>query len=141
MLKVSDIMTPDPVTVSPATTLGDVIGLMKSHLCRQLPVVEGERLVGIVTDRDLRLAMNSPLVLHDRTEDRALLTRTTAELCMTSGPMTIDADAPAIDAARLLNKYKFGALPVLRAGRLVGIITVSDIVASYIGLLETSERS
>src|SRR4051812_10242117 len=138
MLKVSDIMTPNPVTVAPTTPLGEVIGLMKAHSCRQLPVLDGERLVGIITDRDLRLVMNSPLVLHDRADDRALLTNTTAELSMTTGPMTIDADTLAIEAARLLNKYKFGALPVLRDGRLVGIITVSDIVASYIALLEQS---
>ncbi len=139
MLKVADIMTPDPVTVAPDTLLGEVIGLMKSHSYRQLPVVDGEQLVGIITDRDIRLAMNSPLVLHERADDRTLLTATTAELCMTSGPMTIDADAPAIDAARLLNKYKFGALPVVRAGRLAGIITVSDLVASYIALLEREQ--
>jgi acetoin utilization protein AcuB len=138
MLKVSDIMTPDPATVSPTTSLGFVIGLMKRFSCRQLPVMDGERLVGIITDRDLRLAMNSPLVLHERADDQTLLSNTSAELVMTTGPMTVDANAPAIDAARLLNKYKFGALPVLRDGRLVGIITVSDILASYISLLEQS---
>ncbi len=133
---VADIMTADLVTVGPDTTLGNVIGLMKERQCRQLPVVRDGELIGIITDRDIRLAMNSPLVLHERADDRTLLDSTTAELCMTANPMTIEAGESAATAARLLNKYKFGALPVLRGGRLVGIITVSDILASYIALLE-----
>ncbi len=136
MLKVADIMTANPITVRPSAPLYDVIGLMKANACRQLPVVDGDRLVGIITDRDIRLAMNSPLVLHERAEDRALLNSTSAELCMTSTPLTIEAGAPAAEAARLLNKYKFGALPVVEGDRLVGIITVSDLLANYITLLE-----
>jgi acetoin utilization protein AcuB len=135
MLKVADIMTRDPVTVRGDTTLGEVIGLMKSHACRQLPVVEGGRLVGIITDRDIRLAMNSPLVLHERADDRALLNTAIAETCMTTDPMTVDADAPARTAAELLKKYKFGGLPVLKEGQLVGIISISDVLSSYIVLL------
>ncbi len=135
MLKVADIMTSNPAVARLDTKLGEVLGLMKERACRQLPVVDRRQVVGIITDRDIRLAMNSPLVLHERSTDQALLNTATAESCMTSDPITVDADAPASDAAEILRKYKFGGLPVLRDGRLVGIVTVSDILKSYIKLL------
>lgn len=135
MLKVADIMTANPVTAAPDTPLADVVIIMKQHHCRQIPVVTGDKLAGIITDRDVRLVMNSPLVLHERADDQALLTHVPAEACMTASPLTIDADAPAVEAARLLYEHKYGGLPVLQEGRLVGIVTVSDILASYISEL------
>lgn len=136
MLTVADIMTPNPATVERSTPLADVIGLMKTRACRQVPVVDGDTVIGIITDRDIRLAMNSPFVLHERKQDQALLNNVTAEACMTRDPMTIDAAAPAERAAELMNTYKFGSLPVVRDGRLVGIITVTDILRSYIDVLK-----
>jgi acetoin utilization protein AcuB len=141
MPKVAEIMTDKLITVSPDTTLGEALGLMKSHGCRQLPVVTADRLVGIVTDRDVRLALNSPLTLHERVEDQALLSSATAEACMTPNPMTVDANASVSLAAELMLTYKFGGLPVMRAGKLVGIITVSDILAHYVDLIESMESS
>lgn len=140
MLTVADIMTWNPVTVQRATPLGEVIGLMKTHACRQVPVVEDGQLIGIVTDRDIRLAMNSPLVLHERSADLNLLNTTTAEVCMTPSPLSVEASAPATQAAALMRRYKFGGLPVLERGRLVGIVTVSDILGSYITLLNAQEK-
>ncbi len=58
---------------------------------------------------------------------------------MTPHPLTVEASAPATLAADLLRTYKFGGLPVLDGGRLVGIVTVSDILASYIALLESHQ--
>jgi len=141
MLTVSDIMTPHPITIQRNMPLSTVIGLMKSHHCRQLPVVEEDRLVGIVSDRDVRLAMNSPLILHERADDQTLLTTTTAEACMTADPLTVTPDTPAAQAALLMKTYKFGALPVARNGRLVGIVTVSDILDSYMTLLAAQEKA
>lgn len=139
MLTVGDIMTRKPTTVHPDTPLREVIGLMKVRACRQLPVVDDHRLVGIITDRDIRLAMNSPLVLHERSDDLRLLNDTTADVCMTPNPMTIEASAPAKLAATLLQTYKFGALPVVDNGSLVGIVTTSDILHSYIDWLTKEE--
>lgn len=135
MLTVIDIMTENPATVERSTPLSEVIGLMKACACRQIPVVENEKVIGIITDRDIRLAMNSPFVLHERKQEQELLNNVTAEACMTRDPMTIEASAPAEQAAELLKMYKFGSLPVISEGRLIGIITVSDILGSYINLL------
>ncbi len=141
MLRVEDIMTRDPVTVSPDTPLGEVVELMKAHSCRQLPVMYGDRLVGIVTDRDIRLVMNSPLTLHERADDLALLNHVPVEACMTLNPMTVEASSSAALAADLMRTYKFGGLPVVHEGRLVGILTVSDILKSYIDLLSAQEET
>ncbi|NWG15188.1 MAG: CBS domain-containing protein [Chloroflexi bacterium] len=136
MLTVADIMTSNPITVERQTPLAEVIGLMKGRACRQIPVVDKGRVIGIITDRDVRLAMNSPFVLHERRQDQELLHSVTAEACMTRDPMTIEASASAEQAAQLLRTYKFGGLPVVSEGRLVGIITVSDILGNYLELLK-----
>lgn len=126
MLTVNDLMTPIPNTVSTATHLRQVMEIMKTENCRQLPVLEDGRLVGIITDRDIRLVMNSPLVLHGRWQDEEILDQVTAESCMTPNPMTVTPDMPAYRAASMLSIYKFGALPVVDGDTLVGIITVTD---------------
>ena len=127
MLTVNDLMTVEPLTVTLQTTLRDVIQLMKLEACRQLPVVDDSgRLVGLITDRDVRLAMNSPFVLHERWQDETLLDTATAESCMTPNPLTVTPDTPAYRAAEMLSAYKFGALPVVEKGELVGIISVTD---------------
>lgn len=126
MLTVNDLMTLIPNTVTPDTPLRTIVGVMKSQGCRQLPVLDNGRLVGIITDRDVRLVMNSPIVLHGRWQDEELLDKVTAESCMTPNPVTVTPDTPAAQAAELLALYKFGALPVVEAGTLVGIVTVTD---------------
>ena len=134
-IAVRDIMTPNPITVQCSAMLVEVIGLMKAHKCRQLPVLEGHRLAGIVTDRDIRLAAHSSLVLREHSEDLTFWQNATAQDCMTYNPLTVEPNKPATHAAELLNRYKFGALPVVENGQLVGIVTVSDILSSYIALL------
>lgn len=127
MLRVVDLMTLEPDTVSPDTSLLEVMDRMKTDVCRQLPVMDEDgHLVGIITDRDLRLAMNSPLVLHERSQDLALLGAVTAGSVMSPNPVTVSPETPAAQAAKILSTYKFGALPVLDGEVLVGIVTVTD---------------
>ncbi len=126
MLTVQDMMTIVPDTISPTTTLRDIIGMMKTEGYRHLPVVDDGKLVGIITDRDIRLVMNSPMVLHERRQDEELIDAVTAESCMTPNPVSVAPDTPAFRAAEMLSIYKFGALPVVEKDTLVGIITVTD---------------
>jgi len=126
MLTVNDLMTIIPNTVTPQSTLRQVVEVMKTQACRQLPVLENGKLVGIITDRDVRLVMNSPLILHGRWQDEEILDSITAENCMTPDPIVVFPDTPAYQAAAMLSSYKFGALPVVDNGTLVGIITVTD---------------
>jgi acetoin utilization protein AcuB len=132
MLRVSDLMTAIPFTVTADTPLRQVIEVMKTEGCRQMPVLEDGDLVGIITDRDIRLVMNSPMVLHERRQDEELLDRATAGSCMTANPMSVSPDTPAYLAAHTLSLYKFGALPVVDSDVLVGIITVTDFLDYFV---------
>ena len=97
-----------------------------------MPVIDKGKLVGIVTDRDVRLIMNSPIVLHGRWQDEELLDKVTAESLMTPNPITVTPETPAYRAAEMLGTYNFGALPVIDDGALVGIITVTDFLDHFI---------
>lgn len=129
---VLEIMTPDPASVSSSDTLRAAIDSMRRNNCRQLPVVDDGRLVGIVTDRDVRLALNSPFIMRERREDETLLDRVLVAECMTPRPVTLSPQASVIDAARLIHDRKFGGLPVVSEGRLVGIVTETDVLACFI---------
>ena len=139
MLTVNDLMTAVPDTVTPSTPLRTVISIMKTRGYRQIPVLDNGKLVGIVTDRDIRLIMNSPVVLHDRTQDEELLTRVTAESCMTPNPVSVTPEMPAYRAAEMLSMYKFGALPVVESDTLVGIITTTDFLNYFSANIATGE--
>ena len=132
MLTVRDLMSTNPDTVRPDTPLRAVIQTMKLAGGRQLPVVdEHGHLVGIVTDRDVRLAMNSPMDLPERGQEADLVVSETTASCMTPDPITVSSDTPAYRAAEVLSTYKFGALPVVDDDELVGIITVTDFLDRF----------
>lgn len=132
----SKIMTRDPACVSSADTLRTAIDLLRGRKCRQLPVVDDGVLVGIVTDRDVRLALNSPVILRERKEDEVLLDRVLVAECMTPDPVYLPPDASALDAARLIRDRKFGGVPIVDRGRLVGIVTETDVLTCFIDLLD-----
>ncbi len=135
MPAVADVMTPNPMTISPSNSLRTAKRLMEEGNFRRLPVVESGRLVGIITDRDLRLALNSPLVLRDKWYDSYLLDHMAVEACMTPNPVTITPDAPLDEAIRLIIERKFSGLPVVKEGQVVGIITVTDLLEYLLHVL------
>ena len=92
----------------------------------------GDKLLGLVSDRDVRLAVNSPMVLHAGDEGMEILDEVTAGNCMTLNPITVTPDTPATRAAEMLIVYKFGALPVVEGDKLVGIITITDFLKAFI---------
>jgi acetoin utilization protein AcuB len=125
-------MSVEPDSVGPDTPLREVIQIMKLAGCRQLPVVDEQgRLIGIITDRDVRLAMNSPMDMPSRGQESGLVVSATTESCMTPDPITVTSDTPAYRAAEILSTYKFGALPVVDDQGLVGIITVTDFLDRF----------
>lgn len=132
MLTVNDLMTVIPNTITLDTPLRHVIALMKAQGYRQLPVMDDGRLAGIITDRDVRLAVNSPILLDAQRENDNLLDNVTAESCMTPNPITVTPDTPAFRAAEMLSIYKFGALPVVDDETLVGIVTVTDFLDYFV---------
>jgi acetoin utilization protein AcuB len=129
MLTVRDLMSYNPDTVSPHHTLRHAIILMNQQGHRQLPVVENGRLVGIITNRDVRLALESPLINKDTADRMALLQEHTVAECMTADPQTISPGTSIYKTAEKLMLYKIGALPVIENETLVGIITTTDLLS------------
>lgn len=124
---VRDWMTRDPITVNPKTPLPEAHKLMKECHIRRLPVVDHGRLVGIVTLGDIREASPSDATSLSIFELHYLLAKLTISEIMTREPITISPDATIREAAKLMLKHKIGGLPVMENGKLVGIITESDI--------------
>ncbi len=118
-------MTREVVTVSPGTTIAEALEEIRTHNIRHLPVLDGTRLVGIVTDRDLRLVLGP---------DAASTESPVAEI-MTSGPVVVDPDTPIESAAALLAEHRIGCLPVVEDGETVGILTESDLLRAFVDLM------
>src|SRR5262245_25727034 len=134
---VSDVMTANPVTIGPNDTLRTAISRMKENECRRLPVVNANgSLIGIISDRDTRLALHSPYVLHERWQDDALLANLTVRICMTATPITVEPTTDIADAVSLMLRYHIGGLPVLRGETVIGIITTTDVMTAFIRRLE-----
>lgn len=118
-MAVRDWMSPDPVAIAPSTTVEEVRGLFHYYGIRHLPVVERDRVVGIVSDRDVRVDPAAP-------PDPVAAGRAVAEV-MSSPAQVITADAGIDDAARLMLSRRISALPVLDdAGGLIGMVTTTD---------------
>lgn len=124
-------MITDLMTVSPKDTVESAIQIMQQHSIRHLPVVEDNRLVGLVTESSLRPYLSPEKLKLPLRE------------VMIINPITIDPEASIDEAARLIYKYKIGGLPVISQGKLVGIITITDILEAFIelmGILKASSR-
>jgi acetoin utilization protein AcuB len=144
---------PDPVTVKewmtqPVTTIGadapvrQAAELMKTRQIRHLPVVENDgRLIGIVTDRDLRQMIFDPMI-HERLGDvvEALGGLTVRDI-MTWAVITVRPDSGIRQAARLMREQKVGALPVVEAGRVVGMLTERDLLRALETLIRDRVKS
>lgn len=133
---VAQVMTRGPTSVQPDDPVRVAVERMRERKCRRLPVVEGDRVVGIITDRDLRRATNSPLVLRERWYDEFMLDHIPVRACMTPNPVTVAPATPMVEAAKLMRDHKFGGLPVVEDGRLVGIVTETDLIDYLIKLLD-----
>ena len=132
-MRVCDLMTVKPITVGPDMPMLQARQRMVDERIRHLIVVEHDRVVGIVTDRDIRLNLPSPATSLSVWEINFLLARLTVGAVMTSAVLVVESDRPIADAARIMIDHKIGALPVVDDGQLVGIITESDFVRALAG--------
>jgi acetoin utilization protein AcuB len=135
-MKVGNYMTPEPVTISENESMGEALMLMRRHGIRHLPVVNGNILVGIVTDRDLRRA--SPSLLSGIAEDQyqEVLDGTSVARIMTREPFTVRLDTDLGEAVGLLVEKKLGSLPVVNGAELVGIFTEVDALRVLLEVLK-----
>jgi len=132
MLRVRDLMSTSLEVVAPDAHLHDVLIKMNQAGYRHLPVVADDKLVGIITDRDLRLAVNSPIVQTDADLKReTVLDEVRVDQCMTPAPQSVSSDRPAHEVADLLSLNRFGAMPVVDDGELVGMISYIDFLKHF----------
>jgi acetoin utilization protein AcuB len=137
-MRVDDCMTKRVVSVKPRDSAVHARAIMEEHRINQLPVLEGTKLVGIVTDRDLRDAFPSlaeTLVTPTRTPKGGEPDKIPVEDLMARDLLTVTPETSLAMAARELRRQRIGALPVLQGGRLVGILTRSDLLDALVRLL------
>lgn len=136
-LLVRDWMTSDVHTVRVSDSLLAAIELMHRHTIRRIPVLDAEdHLVGMLSESDVRGV--APFSSRGRPihDFEAILEEFVVEEQMSRSPVTISPERDLKDVVRYLLKGKFGALPVLEGGKLVGIITETDVLGAFLELLE-----
>jgi len=137
-INVIDVMSNDPLTVSPSDTVGKAEDLMYENHYRQLPVVENKQLIGIVSDRDIRSFLAQSSLLEPEERARALRTKVTN--IMTSKPLTVSPDDDLREAVELLIEEKIGSIPVMDESQgLVGIVTYVDVLRFLLNRLEDEQ--
>ncbi|NPV74895.1 MAG: CBS domain-containing protein [Anaerolineae bacterium] len=137
---VGERMTKPVITVSPETPIQEALAQMRREKIRRFPVVdERGKLVGIVSEKDLLNASPSDATSLSVFEINYLLSKITVERVMTKEVITIDDDCPIEEAARIMADKKIGSLPVNRGGKLVGIITETDLFKIFLELFGARE--
>ncbi len=131
---VKEIMHANPITVLPSVKLSDAYHLMNEKNIRHLPVLDENKLLGIITDRDLRLATSK---LAERPFDPSA----EVEVVMSRPVQTVSAHDPIESALQFMRELKIGCLPVLDNNELVGIITGADILDAMLLLTGTHRPS
>lgn len=126
-MDIANWMTRDPVFVTPHDTLAKAKSLMDAGHFRRLPVIENGKLEAIITERDLRQHLGH-------------LDATKVSAAMTPDPITITSRITAEDAARLMLQHKIGGLPVVENGKLVGIVSTSDLLRALLDVLQAAQH-
>jgi len=126
-MRVSDRMTRNPATVAPSDTLAKAKALMDAGGFRRLPVFEKDRLVGIITERDLR-------------QHSGYLDTTRVSGAMTGSPITVTPNTSIEDAARLMLQHRIGGMPVVENDQLVGVITATDLIRALLDVIQASRE-
>jgi len=120
-MRTSDYMTPKPTTIGPRDRLEAARALMEAERFHRLPVMEEGLLIGILSDRDIRA--------HS-----GYLNSTLVDAAMSSDPVTVTPATPLEEVAALMLNRQIGGLPVVDDGKLVGIITTSDMLKAFLAL-------
>ena len=130
---VRELMTGAVITAPPWMPILEARNLMVKERIRHLPVrAPGGELLGMITDRDIRLNLPSQATSLSVWEINHLLAKLTVDEVMTQAVITVGPDRPAREAARLMVEHQIGALPVEDGGRMVGIVTETDMLRAFI---------
>lgn len=133
---VGERMSHPVITVSPEIPIHDAVVMFKKEHIRRAPVVSKEgKLVGIVTENDLLNASPSPVTSLSVWEMNYLMSKVTVKQVMTKKVKTIDVGTPIEEAARIMADLKIGGMPVVRDGKVVGMITETDLFKIFLELM------
>ena len=127
-IPVSDWMTEEVLAVEIFDSIAIARQLMAKHRVNQLPVLDRDNLVGIVTDRDIRDAYPTSLMINRTEEIDRFADKVTVEAVMTHDVFIVRPETPLMTAVGLLRRHRIGSLPVVKNKNLVGIITRSDVL-------------
>ena len=129
-MRVSEIMSQEIVTITPDKRVGQALQLMQKHQIRHLPVLTGGRMVGWITSRDLREVLLA-----------SMMEKITVADVMIKAPLSVTTDTGVEEAARLIMEHKIGGMPVMDGDRLVGMITMLDVIGAFLTLLSLIRHS
>jgi acetoin utilization protein AcuB len=128
VVRVADWMTEEVLAVETFDSIAIARQLMAKHRVNQLPVLDNNHLVGIVTDRDIRDAYPTSMMINRGEEIDRFAAKVTVEEAMTHDIFIVRPETPLATAVGLLRRHRIGSLPVVQNKNLVGIITRSDIL-------------
>lgn len=143
-MHVEQWMTIDPLTVEPHDSVALARALLKVHQINQLPVTLNGRLVGIVTDHDLRDAMGAMCSAVEASGNpptrRCSVGDIAVEAVMTANAITVEPQEAMERAAVLMRRERIGALPVVHRGKLMGIVTRTDVLRAYVAMASYEKK-
>jgi CBS domain-containing protein len=129
-MSVTEIMASDPITVSEDATLSSAMQLMDEHAIRHLPVVRNTLLIGVLSDRDM---LDREGWLVARVGDEVELDSSRVRDAMHVQPLTIEPETMLARAVEIMDEWNVGCLPVVREGALVGLLTATDLLETFVG--------
>lgn len=132
---VGERMSHPVIAVSPEVPIHDVLVMFKKEHIRRAPVMKDDKMVGIVSERDLLNASPSPVTSLSVWEMNYLISKVTVKQVMSKKVKTIDIDTPIEEAARIMADSKIGGMPVVRSGKVVGMITETDLFKIFLELM------
>ena len=136
---IGEIMTTEVTTVQETDTLLDATMIFVRSTLRHLPVLRDKKLVGIITERDVKQFAPSILSGISPEEYNQLMESTPIARVMTRDPLTVKPSQSVFEAAKMLSAKRIGCLPVVEDGELRGIITTTDMVKLLVRLMEEQE--
>lgn len=140
-VRVHDVMSTAVICIDSLTTVPEAQMLMKERRIRRLPVIDDGKLVGIVTQGDVRGALPSEVTTLNRAEQEYLMKQVKVSRIMHNDVLTVTPETTVAEAARLMVKRKIGGLPVVTVeGAVIGMVTESDIFNIFVKIFDTLDQ-
>ena len=138
---VGERMSRPVISVAPDASINDVLAMFRQEHIRRAPVMKDGKLLGIVSERDLRNASPSPVTTLSIWEMNYLISKVKVKDVMSKKVITVDQDTPIEEAARIMADKKIGGVPVVSTGKVVGIITETDLFKILLELMGARQKS